>query len=95
MLNPLTLTPREADVLRLLCVGYGDKAIAHALAISVCTVQKHLQAIYKKLEVDQYQGNTRGLTSSLAIAGGMVQVQVGGGDRRHGRGGERRLRAAR
>lgn len=45
------LTPRETDVLTLLCTGKSYKMIADALFISEETVRRHLKNIYKKLEV--------------------------------------------
>lgn len=91
LLNPLTLTVKEAAVLRLLCVGYSDKAIGHALNISAQTVKAHLKRIYLKLNVSQMQGNTRTLVSGLASTQGMVKLKLGNGDRRTGRDGSRRL----
>jgi DNA-binding NarL/FixJ family response regulator len=92
LLNPLSLTPRESDILRLLCVGYSDKAIGHALGISNRTVQGHLQAVYKKLDINQTQGNTRGVLQALSQATRLVDVRISAGDRRcaGGRNGERR-----
>ena len=45
------LTPREAQVLRLLAEGHSNKAIARALALSPETVKDYLNGIYRKLEV--------------------------------------------
>ena len=45
------LTEREAAVLRLLVEGCTAVAIAHRLGISVRTVQKHLEHLYRKLGV--------------------------------------------
>lgn len=46
-----TLTPREAEVLRLVAAGKTNIAIAHVLQVSPRTVAKHLEHIYRKLEV--------------------------------------------
>ena len=46
---PEVLTPREADVLKLLSAGATNKAIAHALGISENTVKFHVNAIFGKL----------------------------------------------
>ncbi|HZR54378.1 MAG TPA: helix-turn-helix transcriptional regulator [Streptosporangiaceae bacterium] len=45
------LTDREIDVLRLAALGRTNTAIAHALDVSPRTVAKHLQHIYRKLNV--------------------------------------------
>ena len=49
---PLTdLTDREVHVLRLAALGRTNHAIAHALDVSPRTVAKHLEHIYRKLDV--------------------------------------------
>ncbi|MBV9582183.1 MAG: response regulator transcription factor, partial [Chloroflexi bacterium] len=45
------LTPREAEVLRLIAGGQASKEIARALAVSVTTVERHITHIYDKLGV--------------------------------------------
>jgi DNA-binding NarL/FixJ family response regulator len=45
------LTDRELAVLCLLVEGCTAAAMAHRLGISVRTVQKHLEHMYRKLEV--------------------------------------------
>jgi len=45
------LTDREIRVLRLAALGRTNSAIAHALDISPRTVAKHLEHIYRKLDV--------------------------------------------
>jgi LuxR family maltose regulon positive regulatory protein len=45
------LTPREAEVLRLVIAGHSNQAIAEKLVISVWTVKSHLTQIYSKLDV--------------------------------------------
>ncbi|HET9819713.1 MAG TPA: AAA family ATPase [Rhodanobacteraceae bacterium] len=49
--HPLGLTPREAEVLRLLCEGLSNAGIAARLHRSVRTVDHHLAAILAKLGV--------------------------------------------
>jgi len=46
------LTPRELEILSLLCQGKSYKLIAAALHLSKGTVHSHLKKIYKKLEVN-------------------------------------------
>ena len=45
------LTPREAEVLRLVTLGAADRDIARHLAVSERTVQKHLERAFRKLDV--------------------------------------------
>jgi two-component system nitrate/nitrite response regulator NarL len=49
--NPPPLTRREAEVVRLVCVGLPNKQIAARLAVAEGTVKTHLHRIYEKLEV--------------------------------------------
>lgn len=44
-------TPREREVLALLLQGMTNKQIAQSLGIAEDTVKKHLQHVYRKLEV--------------------------------------------
>ncbi|HKZ69134.1 MAG TPA: tetratricopeptide repeat protein [Anaerolineales bacterium] len=50
--SPLTPSPRELDVLRLVAAGLSDAQIAQKLVVSVRTVNAHLQSIYNKLGVN-------------------------------------------
>ncbi len=45
------LTPREADVLRLIAARHSDREIADALFISRYTVARHVAALLRKLDV--------------------------------------------
>jgi DNA-binding CsgD family transcriptional regulator len=49
---PQRLTPREVVILRLLVAGMTADAIGNVEAISPRTVRKHLEHIYRKLDVD-------------------------------------------
>jgi DNA-binding NarL/FixJ family response regulator len=44
------LSPRERELLELVAVGLGNKAIARALGVSVNTVKYHLGSIFVKLD---------------------------------------------
>jgi DNA-binding NarL/FixJ family response regulator len=44
-----TLTPREADIVRLVGAGLGNKEIANRLGVAVTTVRTHLSSVYDKL----------------------------------------------
>jgi DNA-binding NarL/FixJ family response regulator len=46
----LDLTPREAEVLRLIARGYTNREIAEALVISVKTAGVHVSNILRKLD---------------------------------------------
>ena len=45
------LTARELEVLRLVAAGQSNRAIASALVLSEHTVARHLQNIFRKLDV--------------------------------------------
>ena len=45
------LTPRELDVLRLIARGYLYKEVAHQLGISSKTVEAHVTAVLRKLQL--------------------------------------------
>lgn len=45
------LTAKEQEVLALVQKGYGNEAIAAQLFVSINTVKKHLQSIYRKFNV--------------------------------------------
>jgi non-specific serine/threonine protein kinase len=59
---PFNLTEREIDVLCLVAEGYTDAHVAEQLFISPRTVGKHLESIYRKLEV-----NSRTAAARIAI----------------------------
>lgn len=76
-------TPREADVAQLMAEGYGDKAIARFLALSIKTVQIHTMHIYEKLELHSaaLEANRAGLNMrvralSVMVARGMVSLSI-------------------
>lgn len=45
------LTPRENEVMRLVCEGEPDKGIAVTLCIRESTVGAHLRSVFRKLGV--------------------------------------------
>jgi len=45
------LTPREQEVLRQIARGYSYKQVARRLSISVKTVEKHVSAVLRKLQL--------------------------------------------
>lgn len=46
------LTPREREVLQLLCAGFSNQQIAEKLFLTLHTVKKHTSNIYQKLGVE-------------------------------------------
>jgi DNA-binding NarL/FixJ family response regulator len=60
----VTLTRREAEILRLLSSGMTDPAIAAVLFISVRTVEQHVARLLRKLGV---RTRTAALASAIAI----------------------------
>ena len=66
---PLSLTPREVEVLRLLARGLDNAAIAQRLVVTKRTVQNHVSNIYGKLDV-----RSRTEAALVAIRQGLVQV---------------------
>jgi DNA-binding NarL/FixJ family response regulator len=46
-----SLTPREREVIALICEGLRNKEITERLHISLATVSHHLTSVYRKLEV--------------------------------------------
>ncbi|MGH9076575.1 MAG: LuxR C-terminal-related transcriptional regulator [Acidimicrobiales bacterium] len=53
------LTPREREVLRLIARGYAYKEIAHRLAVSAKTVESHVSAVLRKLQLSSRHQLTR------------------------------------
>jgi len=67
--NPsrMGLTDREMEVLRIMVSGKTNDEIAHALGISVKTVEKHLEVIFNKMKVF-----SRVEAAVLAVRSGLV-----------------------
>ena len=61
------LTPREREVLRLIARGYTYKEIARELAISVKTVESHVSAVLRKLQLSTRHQLTRWATERRLI----------------------------
>ncbi len=62
-----SLTPREADVLRLIVEGASDREIAAALFISRYTVSRHVQNILNKLGLP-----SRTAAATYAVRNGLI-----------------------
>lgn len=64
---PVALTPREQDVLRLLCEGLDNKTIGRQLGLALTTVKSHVQALLAKSAA-----RSRTEMAALALRGGWV-----------------------
>jgi len=53
------LTARELEVLRLVSTGLTNAQVAHHLSVTPRTVNAHLTAIYRKLDVSTRSGAIR------------------------------------
>ncbi|MEU3394865.1 response regulator transcription factor [Streptomyces albidoflavus] len=64
--DPLArLTPRESSVLEALAEGLTNAAIARRLHLSVSSVEKSLQPVFDKLELEQTTGHSRRVLAVL------------------------------
>jgi len=67
--SPETLTPREAEVLRLLAEGKSNKDIGAELVIGIKTVKTHVSSILSKLDV-----SSRTQAALYAVRAGLVSL---------------------
>jgi DNA-binding NarL/FixJ family response regulator len=61
------LTPREREVLRLIARGYTYKELARELSISIKTVETHVSAVLRKLQLSSRHQLTRWATERRLI----------------------------
>jgi RNA polymerase sigma factor (sigma-70 family) len=61
------LTPREREVLRLIARGYAYKEVAKELFISVKTVETHVSAVLRKLQLSNRHQLTRWATERRLV----------------------------
>lgn len=61
------LTPREREVLRLIARGYAYKQVARRLSISIKTVETHVSAVLRKLQLSSRYELTRWATDRRLI----------------------------
>jgi DNA-binding NarL/FixJ family response regulator len=64
----LTLTRRELQVIRLIAAGETNRSIAHALAISERTVDRHVSNIFTKLNL-----SSRAAATAYAYEHGLIR----------------------
>jgi DNA-binding NarL/FixJ family response regulator len=67
--EPVELTARETQTLELIAKGLRNKEIAHEMAVSIKTVEKHRQGVMNKLNIHDAAGLTR-----YALTKGMVSA---------------------
>ncbi|WP_020575042.1 response regulator [Actinopolymorpha alba] len=68
--DPLArLTPRERDVLAHMAEGHTNASIAAALHVSSSAVEKHVNAIFDKLELSHVTGYSRRVLAILRYLG--------------------------
>jgi DNA-binding NarL/FixJ family response regulator len=60
------LTDREATVLAFIAEGKSNQAIAKALHISEGSVEKHITAVFQKLDLEQDESGNRRVLAALA-----------------------------
>lgn len=48
------LTLRERQIVRLMAVGWNNRAIADQMLISVRVVEHHINGIFRKVDCDEY-----------------------------------------
>lgn len=74
------LTPRERTVLAALAEGRSNQAIAALLFLSEASVEKHITAIFQKLELEQDEFGNRRVLAAIAhlesTGGAQQQPQV-------------------
>jgi DNA-binding NarL/FixJ family response regulator len=58
---PDGLTPREAEILRLIAHGLKNHEIAGELVVSIATVERHISNLYRKI-------NARGRAEAVSYA---------------------------
>jgi DNA-binding NarL/FixJ family response regulator len=61
------LSPREREVLRLIARGYTYKEVAHDLVISTKTVESHVSAVLRKLQLSTRHQLTRWATERRLV----------------------------
>jgi DNA-binding NarL/FixJ family response regulator len=63
------LTARERDVLSLVAQGRSNRAIAKQLYLSPRAVERHVQAVFQKLELPDTEDDNRRVLAVLALLG--------------------------
>ena len=74
ILDRKNLSVAEANVLVRLCCAEQSKSIAHALGISIKTVEFHIDHIYQKMGLRWASVNRRSAAILIAIQSGMIKA---------------------
>jgi DNA-binding NarL/FixJ family response regulator len=67
-----TLTPRETEILGLIAEGRSNSAIASALVITKRAVERHINAIFWKLELGEHEEVSRRVKAALLYLAGQA-----------------------
>jgi DNA-binding NarL/FixJ family response regulator len=59
------LTPRELEILGLIAEGRSNTAIAGELVVTKRAVERHINAIFRKLELEESEDTSRRVTAAL------------------------------
>jgi DNA-binding NarL/FixJ family response regulator len=59
------LTPRELEILGLIAEGRSNSAIAEALVVTKRAVERHINAIFRKLELEESEDISRRVKAAL------------------------------
>ena len=59
------LTPRELEILALIAEGRSNTAIAESLVVTKRAVERHINAIFRKLELEESEDVSRRVTAAL------------------------------
>ena len=59
------LTPRELEILALIAEGRSNTAIADTLVVTKRAVERHINAIFRKLELEESEDVSRRVTAAL------------------------------
>ena len=62
----LRLTERESSVLSLIAEGRSNQAIAKTLHVSEGSVEKHITAVFQKLDLEPDESGNRRVLAALA-----------------------------
>ena len=59
------LTPREREILALIAEGRSNAAIAGSLAVTKRAVERHINAIFRKLDLEESEEISRRVKAAL------------------------------